>query len=503
MGLPQGKLKGIFGRALTVLGKKEDSEIDHELPFAVMVFTLLTASGVALYESWKRMRNMSLLPNFQKEANEIVRQVEVLGRDPLSVMYDRAEKTRSKLYRDFLAGYVSSVKSGGSLLNFLKSKLRSIFEMRSNAITRSVERLGTLVEAYAVMLIITLCVYILYVVFASSFIVETVTKTSLPYSSYASYLVAFLFMPLLSAFFMFAAHKIQRSSLITLRDVYKKALLPAAAFLGLIGAVAFLPSLNFLTELAGWPLLITVGLVVISLPPAISYHRIAKVNFSAEEVLPSFLRDVTESRKIGLSPEKSIIHATKRKGYGRFSEFLHMIRSQIEWGVPMRRIFENLKEKIRSWAVLINFMIMIETVEIGGGSASALEILSEYSEKNRDVEANKRAMLKPYIILAFVWSILIAMTTTIVAITVYMLTQLAAPNLSPTMFSLLQEQIEIFSTGIIFQCWLSGFFVGKISEGAFAAGFKYSALLAITAYVSLFLSRNFLAGAFGIVPISS
>jgi len=278
---------------------------------------------------------------------------------------------------------------------------------------------------------------------------------------------------------MFAAHKIQRSSLITLRDVYKKALLPAAAFLGLIGAVAFLPSLNFLTELAGWPLLITVGLVVISLPPAISYHRIAKVNFSAEEVLPSFLRDVTESRKIGLSPEKSIIHATKRKGYGRFSEFLHMIRSQIEWGVPMRRIFENLKEKIRSWAVLINFMIMIETVEIGGGSASALEILSEYSEKNRDVEANKRAMLKPYIILAFVWSILIAMTTTIVAITVYMLTQLAAPNLSPTMFSLLQEQIEIFSTGIIFQCWLSGFFVGKISEGAFAAGFKYSALLIV------------------------
>ena len=42
----------------------------------------------------------------------------------------------------------------------MKSKLRSIFELRSNAINRTIERLGTLVEAYAVMLIVTLCVYI-------------------------------------------------------------------------------------------------------------------------------------------------------------------------------------------------------------------------------------------------------------------------------------------------------------------------------------------------------
>jgi hypothetical protein len=56
----------------------------------------------------------------------------------------------------------------------------------------------------------------------------------------------------------------------------------------------------------------------------------------------------------------------------------------------------------------------------------------------------------------------------------------------------------VFSIGIIFQCWISGFFIGKISEGNLASGFKYSAMLAATAYVSLILSRAFLAGAFGI-----
>ena len=65
------------------------------------------------------------------------------------------------------------------------------------------------------------------------------------------------------------------------------------------------------------------------------------------------------------------------------------------------------------------------------------------------------------------------------------------------MLASLQQQIGIFSIGIIVQCWISGFFIGKISEGNFAAGFKYSAMLAVTAYLSLVLAQNFLWGAYG------
>jgi hypothetical protein len=60
------------------------------------------------------------------------------------------------------------------------------------------------------------------------------------------------------------------------------------------------------------------------------------------------------------------------------------------------------------------------------------------------------------------------------------------------------NQMKMFSVGIILQCWLSGFFIGKISEGNFAAGFKYSAMLAATAYIALILSQILLATAFGI-----
>ena len=493
---PKGFLGKIFGRVAKA-ASEEKEQIDRELPYAVMVFTLMAASGVSLYESWKRMRKFDLLPRFKSEADEVVRQVEVLGKDPLTVMYERAEETGSKLYRDFLSGFVSSVKSGGKIVDFMKSKLRSIFELRSNAINRTIERLGTLVEAYAVMLIVTLCVYILYVVLSSTAMMELLAKTSIPTSPYTAYIVAFVVMPLISIIFMLAAHNLQKSPLMNLREVYMKAIPAGLAVMGLLCIFAFVPSLSNIASTLGWPLLITIALVIVSLPSAISYYRVSRENSAAEEALPSFLRDVTEARKIGLSPEKSIIHATKRRDYGRFSKFLDLIRSQIEWGVPLRKIFENIKLKLKSWTALINLMIMIETIEIGGGPSHAFEILTEYCEKEREVEINKRSLLKPYIILSFVWSILIALTTTIVAITIYVLTQLTLPSLSPEMLASLQQQIGIFSIGIIVQCWISGFFIGKISEGNFAAGFKYSAMLAVTAYISLVLAQNFLWGAYG------
>ncbi|PVX24552.1 MAG: hypothetical protein CW691_07225, partial [Candidatus Bathyarchaeum sp.] len=222
--------------------------------------------------------------------------------------------------------------------------------------------------------------------------------------------------------------------------------------------------------------------------------------YNAEESLPSFLRDITESQKTGISPEKSIIHATKRRDYGPFSQFLELVRSQIEWGVSLKDIFENFKQKISSWQVLINFMMMVETIEVGGGPVRSLEILSEYSEKEFESQVNKRALLKPYVILAFVWSVLIALTTTIVTMTMYILTEFSTPTLYASMSSEIAGQIGVFSLGIIFQCWISGFFIGKISEGNFAAGLKYCALLAITAYVSLVLSQSFLVELFGVAP---
>jgi len=143
----------------------------------------------------------------------------------------------------------------------------------------------------------------------------------------------------------------------------------------------------------------------------------------------------------------------------------------------------------------------VETIEIGGNSIQSLEILSEYSEKERELQLNRRELLKPYILLALMWSALIAVTTTIVALTTNlttgMMTTIDGTDLGSVAAISMQGQLGLFSVGIIIQCWISGFFIGKISEGNLGAGFKHAALLALTAYVSLVLSQFLLAGLFG------
>ncbi|MEM3616954.1 MAG: type II secretion system F family protein [Candidatus Bathyarchaeia archaeon] len=494
-----GKPK-IFGRMLSRFAEEDTSEINRELPFAALLFTILAASEVTLYESWKKLCTIEQLPQFRKEAREVVRQVEVLGYDPLTVMQKRAEKTKSKNYREFLLGYVSAIRSGGNIVNFLKSKLRSIFDVQSAAAIRSIERLGTLVEAYAVMLIVTLCSYILFIVFSTTSIFEPTRITGTPsISTDVVCLLIFLLTPLISLIFMIIAHIERKSNLVGLKTPYKVAAVAIIAASGFIASIFISPQLQFLGSSQIMPLVLTVCLLTVSIPPAIIYMEIARINNAAENAMPNFLRDVTEARKTGLSPEKSIVHATKRPGYGKFSEVLRLIRSQIEWGVPLRKIFASIKRKIQTWPVLVNFLILVETIKMGGGSSVALEILTEYSEKQKDVETNKKSLLRPYVILAFIWSVLIALTTTMVALTVYTLTRLSLPGATPMSFIVMQEQMNLFSLGILVQCWLSGFFVGKVSEGTFAAGFKYSAMLVLTAHISLALSQSLLGGMFGLV----
>ena len=490
----------IFQWILTFLTKEDTSEINRELPFAALLFTLLAASGVTIYESWKKLCDIHLLPTFQKEAKEIVRQVEVLGYDPLTVMYKRAQKTKSKNYREFLFGYISSVRSGGNVVNFLKSKLRSIFDVQSAAAIRSVERLGTLVEAYAVMLIVTLCSYILFIVFATTSVFEpTRTSGASGISTPVLSILIFFVTPLVSVIFMAIAHKERKSNLIGVKQPYYAAILPLIGVSSFIAAITSMPQLQYLTSPQIFPLVVTICLLTISIPPAVIDVKIAKMNSDAENAMPSFLRDVTESRKIGLSPEKSIVHATKRMGYGRFSNVLKLIRSQMEWGISIRKIFANVTRKIQTWPVLVNFLILTETIKIGGGSATALEILTEYSEKQKDVEVNKKSLLRPYVILAFIWSVLIALTTTMVTMTVHALTQISVPGTTTMPLGIMQDQINLFSIGIILQCWLSGFFVGKVNDGTFAAGFKYSAMLVLTAHISLVLSQTLLGDLYGLV----
>lgn len=489
--------EGLWARLKAFIVGESDPKLEAELPFAAMMITLMAASGVTPYESFKRMRGVEVLEKFKAEGDEMVRLVEVLGYDPMTAMERRAEETVSRPYAEFLEGYISSVKSGGSVINYLMSKLRGIFDEYATKARNAVERLETLVEAYMVMLIVIFCFYILSSVTAPA--TGIIGSSGIPDTSQLIYPLVLVVIPIFTLFFMYIANNSRPGTLRGMREPYLAGAVPGVLFAAFFAATIYVPDLSFINEIVNTPLLLTVGLVAVCIPPSLTYYRIARKNFSAEKAVPSLLRDVTEARRTGLSPEKSIIHAARRRGYGPFASDLRRMINQIEWGVSLRKVYADLRDLIKSWPVLVDFFILVETIEIGGGDANTLNMLAEYSEKTETIEKGMRDMLKPYIILPFVWTVLMAFTVTFTIQTLAQIPAiaLAAGETAEIIQKFSNPSVGIIEAGIVFHSWLSGFFIGKVSDGNFASGFKFAALLALAAFFTLLLSRGLVTNLFG------
>lgn len=443
----------------------------------------MAASGISPFETFRRLRFFDLLPETRKEAFSIVRQVEVLGSDPLTVLNKRAESSTSKFFRDLLGGYVSTVKSGGSVVTFLRSKMRSIFELQSVLAKQAVEKISTLVEAYMVMLVVSLTIYVMSAAIATTSLGGNADAFGGVSTDFV-YPVIFGLVPGVSIFFMWIVNRVMTASLLGLDQFFRKAMLPAIGAVMAVIVLIFIVPADFFSGPLKLPYLVGGILLGASLQPFLSYRKIAGLNFAAENVLPSFIRDVAEARKTGISPEKSIVHAAHRKGYGRFAPYLQKISDQLEWGVPLRKIFRTIQTEIRSWPVLVNFLILVETIEVGGGYADTLEILAEASEKTRNVESEKRSQLKPYVLLPFIVTILIVFTT-ILMIEILTKSSPLALQGDKQDFSEAGRLTQLFASGILIHTWLTGFFIGKVTEGSLAAGFKYSFLLMLTALLAV------------------
>lgn len=446
--------------------KGSGSKLDRELPYVATLITIMAASGISPFGSFVKLARYQLLPNIMKEARKIVNRVHVLGEDPLTAMEQRANHTQSKQYRDLLMGYVATVRNGGDIASFLQSKMNSIFEFETAVARQSIAKVGGLVDAYMIMQVIALSLYVV-VVALSSMPSSNLLPASMS-SPAASYLIVFVVLPAISMVIMYALDKTLTSTMVGAAGVLRQGVTMS------VGAIASFGLLS----LTGVPLpikgeyLFPIFLAGASAWPAYRMLSTERNMRGMEAELPSYLRDIAESRKAGLSPEKCVIYAAERLRKGDFSAVVKAFANQLEWGVPLRKIYANLSSAMKSYSALVHFRILIEAIESGGGHAASLDILARSSEAAANTEKEKASMLKPYFLIAFMVTALMSVTTLMVSQTFVEVSQDILPGAAPP-----AQDSGVFAIGIAAQSWMTGFLMGKISTGSFAAGFRYAIML--------------------------
>jgi flagellar protein FlaJ len=116
------------------------SNLEREMPFASAYISVMASGGIAPYTSFKRLADVQLMPAMNGEAREIIKDVEIFGIDPLTAIERAAKENPLDIFKDFLAGYASTVIIGGDIGHFLERKAEDIFKARALRVKAEIGR---------------------------------------------------------------------------------------------------------------------------------------------------------------------------------------------------------------------------------------------------------------------------------------------------------------------------------------------------------------------------
>lgn len=470
-------LVGFILMPMSMAGERATA-LEREVPFAATYITVMASGGIAPYMSFKRLADVELLPATRKEAREIMTDVEIFGVDPLTALASAGKRNPLDIFKDFLGGYASTVVIGGDINHFLETKAGDIFKARASRVKNAAERLGMLLESFiTIMVLMSLCFYILFSVDAIYSTGGGVGPGMLMYT--------YVFTPMLSMVFIYLAHTMQPKTPITDWVPYK-----VFAISAVIGVFIFMLLTNFMgmtsipiltsfQSVVDLPVAVSIMLVVATAPAAFVYSGRQAKKMSLERGVSNFLRDLTETRKTGLAPERCI-ESLRARDYGEFSHELKKITSEISWGIPVRKVIMAFVNRTRSWTTQIVMFLLVEAIDVGGGTIGMIESLARFNNMTQDVEKQKRMEVRPYVFLPYFAAILLVATTVMMLVFTTQTVNMAGTTRTIDLTGLTM----IFTTAAIIHSYLIGLVAGKISEESVAAGFRHAAILVIIAVVA-------------------
>ena len=473
------------------------SKLKIEIPYASMYMSVMVSGGLSPYASLLRLRKMNLMPILSQDIKRIQRTVLATGADPVSAMERAAKTCDLKEYKDLLLGYASTIRTGGDVLHYLYSQTVTMFRDMKTRLKAVGETMGMLMETY--MIVAVLGALGLYMIFIVSLALPDVGLRITPAQFF---LFAFVVLPAISLVFMYISDTMQINYPLSNWKIYAVflAMLPLGFFLISQMVLPYLDMGRAFTSLYALPrqlrlllrfgegsepaLGLAISLIAITLPVAIlDVHESRRERNILNEVT-NFLRDLVENRKSGLSPERCI-QALASKDYGKFTKHLKRIAAELKWGFSLRSIFEGFKKKTKNWLTLIYMYLLIDTIEVGGGTEESLEALTEFAESAKSMEKERSTMLTPLLIVPYIGAALLTVTT--ILFLQFFSKMSAISNVSVPYITL----TKILLTPLIFHAYMLGMVTGKIISGKTSSGFKHAILLTLAALAGIWIASNF------------
>ena len=151
----------------SMLAVNRGKRMDLELPYVASHMSILATAGIPPTRMFKLLEDTRTTPEVASDANEVVRDVEVLGHDIMTALEAERDRSPSQVFSDVLEGLVATIRSGGNLKNYLLDATHTIMDLRRIAGKQLVENLGVFAETYvSLMIVFPLLVIVMFSVMA-------------------------------------------------------------------------------------------------------------------------------------------------------------------------------------------------------------------------------------------------------------------------------------------------------------------------------------------------
>ncbi len=361
--------------------------VERELPFFVMIVSVLGGAGVPLYTVFEDVAKSDVFRWIGREALIVRRDVEILGMNANDALERLASSHPSKRFSEFLLGYTSKARSGGDVPFYLVGESGSLLRGLEEEWRRYVDRVGIIGSMMITVFGVVPLLLMVVGVFSPGFsMLGLVVFTGLG-------------VPVFTIGLLYMAGRMQPA-----REEGVRGKVGLAAALALLGTpVGYVTGLVWAGAAAALFIFFTVyGLSV--------KEQLAERK-ALDEGLSRFLKDLLEYKRQEYDLARAIVAIEATGKYNEhFSRVLSRVSTQLKAGVPL----DEVRVECRSGLGRIAFLLLGEMNRTGGGTVDTVYQVSNFAGRLGGMKENTKAEMKPYLILSYVSPLLLSFGITFV-----------------------------------------------------------------------------------------
>lgn len=478
--------------------------LEGELPYTTAYLSTMVMGGLSPYSAFERvLRSRGIFRKSAEIVQRFILLTKVLGKDPLTAFSMLADRTPSPLARDLLSGYVTTVRAGGDVIDYLNKKARLMFSEILVKMKIAADRLGGILESYLAVVLLSLITLIVMYFVTVSF--AGVVPFGISVGSF--FLVIYILLPFISVIVIYLADLIQyKEAWIDYRPYmfFFSVSVPLIIMLSIFGVILplvpnplqnvftglyrllILPAKMFHAQEYLYPATALSMVFIIGTIPSVIYTAIVSSEYKVVDGITRFLRDLVEVRKTGISPERSIMELSNRN-YGVFTKYLKRMALQLGLGVPLSKIIEDLNKRILVWRAKVLLFTLTDAIEVGGGTIETMESLASFAESVEAIDSERRKTMRTLLLIPYLGAVLSAVT--VILLTVYMG---SLAGIVPAFSAAYRNAAIVTLPAIVLNNFFMGLVAGKISGGSVAAGFKH-ALTLVTVTLLTIVASGFIS----------